>query len=192
MYLFAGCGFTHMAPKVILAPNPHAQSMFSSCPNLVSVDWSMVDFSKADNMYGVFSNCPKLTDIDTDITSLGSAATYFGEMFRFCYALERIQKITAYETATWKNTFQYCYALTHVIFDGTIGASGLDLQWSTGLDKESITSIINALSDSTSGLSITLSNTAVNNAFYSEEQDDLRLEWYDLIATKENWTISLV
>ena len=54
----------------------------------------------------------------------------------------------------------------------------------TKLTKASLTSIINGLSAETSGLTVSLSKTAVNNAFTDEE-------WATLIATKSNWTISL-
>jgi hypothetical protein len=67
---------------------------------------------------------------------------------------------------------------------GTVSVSGLNLQWSTKLSKASITSIINCLSSTTSGLSITLSKTAVDNAFTAEE-------WAALENTKHNWTIAL-
>lgn len=75
--------------------------------------------------------------------------------------------------------------IVNLSITGVIGQGGFDVQWSTKLSKASITSIINALSTTTSGLAVTLSQTAVNNAFTSDE-------WSALIATKQNWTISLV
>ena len=63
------------------------------------------------------------------------------------------------------------------------------------LDKESIVSAINALSATTSGLSITLSRTAIDNAFEEVEgrgDGSWTTEWSNLVATKPNWTISLV
>lgn len=68
---------------------------------------------------------------------------------------------------------------------GEIAVNGFSWQWSTKLNKESIQKIIGILSTTTSGLTITLSKTAVNNAFTDAE-------WATLIATKPNWTISLV
>jgi hypothetical protein len=70
--------------------------------------------------------------------------------------------------------------------------------WSTSLSKESITSIINALSDSTSGFSVTFSKQAVDNAFgyviddYEWFDGTNSAEWKALVATKPNWTINLV
>jgi hypothetical protein len=99
--------------------------------------------------------------------------------------IESIIGLTVAASTRFSGAFGGASGLKHVIFDGTIGQNGLNLQWSTLLDKESITSIINTLSATTSGLSVTLSATAVNNAFSADE-------WATLIATKPNWTISLV
>ena len=91
--------------------------------------------------------------------------------------------------------FGYCNKLEEVRIEGTIGQNGLDLRWSTKLSRASIESIINALSDTTSGLSITLSLAAVNRAFaYVENGDDgsINQPWLDLVASKPNWAINLV
>ena len=61
------------------------------------------------------------------------------------------------------------------------------MQWSTKLNKESITSVINRLSSGANGLTVTLSLTAVNNAFEGGRDGT---EWQTLIATKPNWTIA--
>lgn len=86
-------------------------------------------------------------------------------------------------------------ALEEIRFEGVIGQNGFNMKWSTKLSKDSITSIINALSTTTSGLTITLSKVAVNNAFETSEgagDGSTSEEWNTLIATKSNWTISLV
>ena len=65
----------------------------------------------------------------------------------------------------------------------------------TLLDKESLTSIINCLSDSTSGLTVTLSLTAVNKAFEitnGADNGSNSTEWLNLVNTRSNWTISLI
>jgi hypothetical protein len=66
-----------------------------------------------------------------------------------------------------------------------IGQKNFNVHWSPKLSKASIESIINALSSTTSGLTVTISKTAKEAAFTSAE-------WSALIATKSNWTISLV
>lgn len=86
-------------------------------------------------------------------------------------------------------TFYASSNIKNITIEGVIGQSGFDMQWATVLTHDSIVSIINALSTTASGKSITLSNTAVNNAFEGGSEGS---EWLNLIATKPNWTISLV
>lgn len=103
------------------------------------------------------------------------------------YADSRLRKIRVrvYETNRYSLAFLGTSYLEELEIYGTIGQNGFNVQWSTLLDKASITRIINALSATTSGLTVTLSKTAVNNAFTDAE-------WNALIAPKSNWTISLV
>lgn len=82
-------------------------------------------------------------------------------------------------------TFKACAGLINIVIEGVIGQNGWNLQWSKNLSKTSITSIINAISTTTSGLTVTLSKTAKEAAFTTDE-------WAALIATRTNWTISLV
>ena len=82
------------------------------------------------------------------------------------------------------NWFSGAYALEDIEFVPETIKISIDFYWCTKLSKASIESIINGLSADTSGLTVTISKTAVNNAFTDEE-------WATLIATKPNWTISL-
>ena len=112
------------------------------------------------------------------------------------YSLTRIEKIISSATTTWGDNmvFKDCQRLSHCIFEGVIGVTGLIISDATKLDKESLTSIINALSTTTSGLSVTLSKTAVNKAFETssgKKDGSTSEEWTTLTATKTNWTISL-
>ena len=69
------------------------------------------------------------------------------------------------EDCTFDRTFTGSKYLESIMITGTIGQDNLNVKDCTKLSKASITSIVNALSESTSGLSVTLSKTAVNNAF---------------------------
>lgn len=112
------------------------------------------------------------------------------QAFNPCSHLITIDKLILSELGdnVFKTPFNNCTKLENITIEGVIGQNGFDMQWSTKLSKASITSIINALSSTTSGLTVTLSKTAVNSAFGSTTSD----EWLNLIATKPNWTISLV
>lgn len=115
--------------------------------------------------------------------------------FYQCQYLKTIREIIITEDTTINlAVFYNCNVLENLTFTGVIGAT-FSLQWSTKLTKASITSIVNALSTTTSGLSVTLSKTAVNKAFKTSvgaNDGSTSTEWTTLIATKSNWTISLV
>ena len=97
--------------------------------------------------------------------------------------------------------FYVCPALETLIMGGTIGQNGFNVQWSTKLNKASIESIINALSATTSGLTITLSQTAIDTAFETVKgaaDGSTSAEWIALAGDENtegirpNWNISLV
>ena len=124
-----------------------------------------------------------ITDTKVPIIVLGTNIAGFA--YR-AYRLVTIRELNLNKNTKFNaNSFQNCTALENFNVTGTIGQNGFNVQWSTKLNKASIESIINALSAKESGLTVTLSQTAVNNAFTAEE-------WEALEATKTNWTIFLV
>lgn len=141
-----------------------------------------LDLSKATNTANIFAynydltTLPKI-DLSSSTTNNG---TFDGDS-----NLKTIDELVVGEKTPFSNgSFNLCSALENMIVTGTIGQNGFNVQWSTKLSKASIESIINALSSTTSGLSITISKTAKEAAFTDAE-------WSALIATKSNWTISL-
>ena len=76
--------------------------------------------------------------------------------------------------------------LVNIDIEGKLGYSVRCL--SPKLTKASIISFINALYEGSEGQTLSLSKTAVNNAFSGGADGD---EWQALVATKPNWTISL-
>ena len=160
----------------------------------------LLDFSNCQSLNNAFYNSTvrKLKVIDARKTTRdfnGMAST-----FANCTQLESIDEFypsNASSKANFSNTFVSCEALTKIIFKSTISQSGLDLQYSTNLSRESIESIIYNLSDITNSLSVTLSKTAVDKACVEAELgsnvDSTNSGWWAwLIGTKSNWTISLV
>lgn len=84
------------------------------------------------------------------------------------------------------SAFDNCKALEDIEFmPNTINISITSFPQSSKLTKASLTSIINGLNADVTGQTLTLSKTAVNNAFTDAE-------WEALVATKTNWTISLI
>ena len=124
-----------------------------------------------------------VTDTKVDIT-LPKDQT-FKQGFFGCFWLVTIRKLKVDESTKFSNSFAYCQSLVNLEIEGVIGQSYFDLSYSKFLSKQSIISVINALSTETSGLTVTISLTAVKNAFEDSE-------WETLILTKPNWTIALI
>ena len=121
----------------------------------------------------------KSTKVDIDISQ--SPKTYY--VF-YNTKIETITKLIVAESVVFDGqSFLYSSYLKNITIEGVIGSS-IDFK-SCPLTKASITSIINALSSSTSGQTCTLKKTAKEAAFTADE-------WATLIATKSNWTFSLV
>lgn len=198
---FARWGSEYIRPnrKIIFSAQNDGSSTFNACKNLRKVEAQYFDFSQkvrgtanSSGMYYTFYSCSALEEIeDIGLPPDYSYTTTFGN----CSSLHTIAAIYVDENTKFESTaFSNCSSLININIIGTIGQTGLSVRWSTKLSKESITSIINALSTTTSGLSVTLSKTAVNSAFETSEgaaDGSTSTEWTTLIAPKSNWTISL-
>ena len=131
----------------------------------------------------LFQNATMITNTKVPITiDSANQVSVFSGMTR----LKTIPSIKVTSKVTFSGWFNSCSALERIIFtEDSVIANNIDLSPATKLDGESITSIINALSTTATGKSATLSKTAVNNAFTTDE-------WKALTDTRTNWTISLV
>lgn len=124
----------------------------------------------------------------TSVTDKGLNYTFFNSK------LTTIDKLIVTAATKYSSPFYGASSLVNLTMEGTIGQSGFSVSPCTKLTKASITSIINALSQTTSGIAVTLSKTAVNKAFETSEgakDGSTSQEWANLIATKTNWTINL-
>ena len=193
---FSGEGWTTetFAPKYNIVPSS-AQNMFwhSGITDLMGAlekSGVSLDFSRCVSFSSTFANA-KIEEIG-DVSAIGRSLSM---TFANTSYLHTIEKIIVSESTTYSSAFRKATALANVTFDGVIGQSGLDFQWSTLLSRASIENIIGALSSTASGKSITLSTAAVNAAFEDEpglQNGSGSMSWALLIATKPNWTISLV
>lgn len=105
------------------------------------------------------------------------------------FANTKIKTILSLEVngvTNFSNAFQSCTALEELNLSGVIDINGFDIHWSTKLSADSLKSIINALSTTTTGLTITLPNTAQSN--YEKVYGSG--SWATLVATRSNWTIA--
>lgn len=191
-YCFAGNGWTAetFKPKHKIYP-VYANQLFIRSENLKI---SLPEHLAAVGVELDFSRCVAISEFlaysgiyeigEMDLRTLGS----MNYVFSAAQNLETVQHLIMKSEGSQgfnEASFRYCYALKNLTISGVIGQSGMNLQWSTLLSRASIESIIAALSATASGKSITLSKTAVNAAFTTDE-------WNALAGTKTNWTISLV
>lgn len=187
MFAYSGWNDKTFKPKYSMPYISNASNMFNTCgvtdlKGVLEKQGVVFDFSKATILsqalaYSKITRFPK-------IDSRGAIA--LSSAFYESTALEEVHIILKDDgTQTFSHTFYNCKSLSSLTVEGVIGTNGLTLQYSSKLSKASIENIIACLSTTTSGLSVTFSQTAVNNAFTTDE-------WNTLIATKSNWTISLV
>ena len=100
------------------------------------------------------------TKVPVDITDIGPN----GQIFIWANKLVTIRKLIVAEGSSINSQmFTECSALENITIDGVIGKN-FDIHWSTKLTADSIRSIIEHLSDEVSGKTLTLSETAVDNA----------------------------
>ena len=140
-----------------------------------------LDFSKSTALHGLFNSAPSITRVGIiDITAAGASCSSLFNSAK----VETIDKLVVSEKNVPNSWFYGCGKLKNLEIEGTIANNGFDVHWSTKLSRDSIISIVNALSDTTSGMTVTFSQTAVDAAFTDDE-------WAALIATKPNWTFTL-
>lgn len=148
-----------------------------------------LDLSKAsvrvDNMFNYATKLTTVPYLDVRACSKNGVLSC---MFMDCHSLKTIEGIHLKEDGSQdlggSNTFIRCHVLENVTFYGSIGSS-LDFQSCAKLTKASIENIVEHLSDTASGQTLTMSKTARRNAFTDDE-------WNTLIATKPNWTFSVI
>jgi hypothetical protein len=180
-------------PKYDISPK-NAINMFKANkitdirPEKIGVN---IDFSKATETTGAFNGAYTKYIGAVDLSSItGSKAE---QMFAYNYYTQSIEKLIVHENMTFPSFFQNSNAFQHIIVEGII-AENISIHASHSLDKLSIISFVNALSNTVSGKTFTVNKTAVNKAF--KTADDLTdgsdsSVWLTLISTKPNWTITL-
>ena len=120
--------------------------------------------------------------------------TKMDTVFRDLPYVKAIHDLTLENITEVYMPFTYMLNLETLNIKGEIAVNGFDWKDSTKLNHDSIVKIIGVLSTNTSGLTVTLSLTAVNKAFETSvgaNNGSTSTEWTNLIATKTNWTIAL-
>ncbi len=161
-------------------------------------DWrtvaDMIDVSGCTDASSMF-NSAKINYIDVDLSNATNLFKCFTSEWQITGCTHISVKVSE-KCINYNSTFDYCSELTHLFFkEGSVIAANMSVPSATKLVKESIESIIYALWDSASGKTLTLSLTAVKKAFETSpgaNDGNISEEWLSLVASKSNWTISLV
>ena len=145
---------------------------------------------KVTEFTNLYRQC-RITDTKVDVDLRLGSGTY---VFEGAINLVRVPKLIVNINITFTGWFSKCSNLEEVYFEGEIAKNGLDMSSATKLNKASHISIINTLSTTTSGLTVTFSKTAVNNAFGIDVDDPTTYpegsEFYELRNSRSNWTFS--
>lgn len=187
-FYYWGCEYIRPTRKIIPTTADSAMNVFTQNLKLKKVEAAYFDFSQKprgtgtqSGYYFTFYNCKALEEIE----DIGMQPDFtYNNAFANCVKLHTIAKMRADEDTAFTNAFDFCNALQNVTFEGVIGQN-LNVKWSTRLSRGSISNIVSCLSDTASGKTLTLSKTAVDNAFTTDE-------WNALADTKKNWTVSLL
>lgn len=185
-YAFAYWVDANFIPAYPIRPTSSGH-MFMGAQITEIPDGGRWDFSQSTAMTYVFSSC----SIQRVVPSISTvSASDLSALFGWNSAIKEIGEIVLREDGSQKVTYMFdnCSNLEVVNFRGKFGQN-ISFAQSTKLDHNSIASIVDALLGTASGKTLTLSRTAVNNAF---DGGSVGSEWLNLIATKSNWTITLV
>lgn len=153
-----------------------------------------LDFSRCTSMYSAFaySSIKRLGCLD--LTKVGTDSSYYLQGLFIGSSIITIDEIIVKSTTLFHSgSFQNCTKLKDITFSGEIGCN-LNFQHSP-LTMASIASIVDNLSTTASGKTVTFKKSAVNKAFETSSgaNDGSTSEyWTTLIQPYSNWTISLV
>ena len=172
--MFANCGITDLS------------KILKDCG--VKLDFSKV--TRADQMFYWASLMTKVPEID--LSNIENCYAIFSS----ATSLVTIEELKVSAKTNLNNAFYNCHALENIVVEGELAYFRTNFEQSTRLSRDSITSIVNALSDTVSGdYTLTLSLEAVDEAFRIQPDGKPGSDtgaWYALDASKPNWNISLV
>lgn len=191
---FAGLGWNDETfnPKYPIVVTGSSWNMFYACRVKDGYEiLKNVDFSKCTLLSSTFAQC-HMKHLGT-IDCRNVKPVY--NLFYHARSLQTIDKIIVKVENTFIDLFDNTQFLENVTFEGEIGNNLVmagtysGTKWGEKLTRASIENIINHLSDNVSGKTLTLSQTAVNNAFPDTVNN---ADWGALVMAHQNWIISLV
>jgi hypothetical protein len=191
---FSRWGGEILSPKYKVIPTGNCSALFNGS-KIKHIDKEKFDLSQAtyvsngsgSTTYCICEYCNNL-EVFPDINL---QAGYYANAFNDCFRLHTIEVLRVAKDTVFGTAFRSCEALKNITIEGEIGNS-FDIHWSTLLTRESIESIITALTSDNTTAKLTLSKTAVINAFGSNYSDQ-DSTWMKLVTPKTSvgWTINL-
>lgn len=188
---FAGLGWNDKTfnPKYPIVVTGSSWNMFYSCNVKDGYEHlKNMDFSKCTLLSNTFAQCHMKHLGTIDCRNVKSVSN----VFYHARSLQTIDKIIVKVENTFSSLFDNTPLLENVTFEGEIGNNLVmagtysGTKWGEKLTRASIESIINHLSDTASGKTLTLSKTATENAFPDWN------DWGALVMAHQNWEIKLV
>ena len=171
------------------AANKTVEELIIHCPNKIAGIQRIFQMHTAMTDY-------KLKKITFDVDF--SEATNLNYAFKGLRALEVIDGTPIYLGAVTSDLAAFWISgenLREIRFAGKLAKNLSFGDYPKKLSKDSIQNIMSCLSDDVTGKSLTIPVAAVNTAFETSSgaaDGSTSTEWAELIATKPNWTISLV
>jgi hypothetical protein len=197
-YVFAGPGWTDdtFNPNKDCRPF-NVDGFFFQChindlKGILERNGVTFDFSRVTGTANSFAYYSKITKFPTiNFSSLSRLASSFAGLTGENVSLPLILSDSGNQTFT--STFNNSTGLTNLtIVSGVIG-NDFDVHWSP-LTKASIESIVNHLSDTASGKTLTLNKTVVNTVFGIDVDDEstfpIGSDFYNLRHSKDNWAFN--
>ena len=189
---FGGFGWTDdlFKPKYNITVS-NADNMFNAARKLTNVAELLrkagveLDTSNCVSFSNCFNSASNITELPFLDVSKATGMYSLAATFSYTNCLHTLHIKSSSETLFTSTTFNRMIELTNLTIDGVIAKGAIDLKDSTKLSADSLKSIINALSNTTTGLTITLPKTAQANyeAVYGAGS------WATLTASRSNWTI---
>jgi len=198
-YAFAGPGWSdvnfkpkyNIAPRVTFSNYMFASSAITNLKSILENLGISLNFRWCTSFVNVFqdSNIAEIGEVNT------IGASSLGTLFYNARHLSTVDALILKSdgSQTIGNCFTNTTALANITITGCIG-NAINMRYSP-LSKASIESVVNALSSTSTNKTATLNQTAVNGAFETAEgaaDGSTSAGWLALVASKPNWTITLV
>lgn len=197
-YAFAGAGWNEntFRPTCNIFPT-NAAYMFLNCGYKADLAQVLSDcgvelnFSRCGSYNGLFSGSA-FTRLPTIVDTNSSHAF---DLVKSCSNLVTVDEIRLMKPSIsapaanhYRTAFDGCEALKNIKFSGEYKITvNIGFKDSTLLTAESIVSIVEHLNETTSGMTVTFNQTAIDNADWSTTA---YASWEALKATKTNWTFT--